>query len=349
MTAAMTPIPETANALAAFVAVSANADAARVFGFEWLSGGAIQENWAVTVEIAGGPMSGRHEAALRTDAPSSVAASRGRAEEFLLLKVAFASGASVPEPLWLDAAGTVAGRPLFLMRRISGTAAGHRLVRAGRDDEARRTLVRSLGAELARIHAIRPPRPDLEFLGVPPRDPAAAAIAMLRGYLDALPRAYPALEWGLRRLETTAPSPAPEDVVLVHRDYRVGNIMIDGDRVTGVLDWEFAGWGDRHEDLGWFTARCWRFGRDEFEAGGLGAAEDFFAGYEETSGRAVDRERVRYWQAMAHARWAAIAAGQGDRFVSGGERTLELALTAHMVPELELELLRQTGPKTHAR
>lgn len=349
MTAAKTSIPETADALAAFIAVSANAVAARVFGFEWLSGGAIQENWAITVEIAGGPMNGRHDVALRTDAPSSVAASRGRAEEFLLLKVAFAAGASVPEPLWLDAAGAVAGRPLFLMRRLSGTAAGHKLVRAERDTEARRALVRGLGAELARIHAIRPPRAGMEFLGVPPRDPANAAVAALRGYLDALPRAYPALEWGLRRLETTPPPHAPEDVALVHRDYRVGNIMIDGDRVTGVLDWEFAGWGDRHEDLGWFTARCWRFGRDEFEAGGLGAAEDFFAGYEEVLGRAVDRDRVHYWQAMAHARWAAIAAGQGDRFVSGGERTLELALTAHMVPELELELLRQTGPKTHAR
>lgn len=347
MTAASKPIPETADALAAFVAVNADADAARVFGFDWLSGGAIQENWAITVEIAGGAMSGRHDVALRTDAPSGVAASRGRAEEFQILRVAFAAGVSVPEPLWLDAAGAVAGRPLFLMRRLGGTTAGHKLVRAERADGARRNLVRSLGAELARIHAIRPPRADLDFLGPPPPDPAAAAVAALRGYLDALPRAYPALEWGLRQLERTGP--APQDAVLVHRDYRIGNLMIDGDRVTGVLDWEFAGWGDPHEDLGWFTARCWRFGRDDLEAGGLGTAEDFFSGYEEASGRAVDRDRVRYWQAMAHARWAAIAAGQGDRFVSGGERTLELALTAHMVPELELQLLRETGPRTHAR
>ena len=176
MTAASKPIPETADALAAFVAVNADADAARVFGFDWLSGGAIQENWAITVEIAGGAMSGRHDVALRTDAPSGVAASRGRAEEFQILRVAFAAGVSVPEPLWLDAAGAVAGRPLFLMRRLGGTTAGHKLVRAERADGARRNLVRSLGAELARIHAIRPPRADLDFLGPPPPDPAAAAV-----------------------------------------------------------------------------------------------------------------------------------------------------------------------------
>ena len=51
---------------------------------------------------------------------------------------------------------------------------------------------------------------------------------------------------------------------------------------------------------------------------------------------------------MAHMRWAVIALQQGDRFVSGGERNLELALTAHIVPELELEILRQTAPTTPA-
>ena len=47
---------------------------------------------------------------------------------------------------------------------------------------------------------------------------------------------------------------------------------------------------------------------------------------------------------MAHMRWAVIALQQADRFVTGGEQNLELALTAHIVPELELEILRQTGP-----
>jgi len=35
---------------------------------------------------------------------------------------------------------------------------------------------------------------------------------------------------------------------------------------------------------------------------------------------------------------------QADRFVTGGERNLELALTAHIVPELELEILSETAP-----
>jgi len=37
------------------------------------------------------------------------------------------------------------------------------------------------------------------------------------------------------------------------------------------------------------------------------------------------------------------ACQQAARHVCGGEESLELALTAHVVPELELEVLRLTG------
>jgi hypothetical protein len=46
---------------------------------------------------------------------------------------------------------------------------------------------------------------------------------------------------------------------------------------------------------------------------------------------------------MAHIRWAVIAADQAQRHLSGEDRSLELALTGHIVPELEWEILRMTG------
>eukprot|EP01035_Chromulina_nebulosa_P049233 gene49233-66860_t len=36
--------------------------------------------------------------------------------------------------------------------------------------------------------------------------------------------------------------------------------MVNATGLTGILDWEFAAWGDPHEDIGWLCARCWRFG-----------------------------------------------------------------------------------------
>ncbi|MNY26375.1 Phosphotransferase enzyme family protein [compost metagenome] len=118
--------------------------------------------------------------------------------------------------------------------------------------------------------------------------------------------------------------------------------MVDGNGLTAILDWEFAGWSDPLEDLGWFCARCWRFGADALEAGGIGQREDFYQGYESVSGRPIDRAQVAYWEVMAHMNWAIIAIQQAERHLSGEEDSLLLALTGHIVPELEYEILRMT-------
>jgi aminoglycoside phosphotransferase (APT) family kinase protein len=127
--------------------------------------------------------------------------------------------------------------------------------------------------------------------------------------------------------------------VLAHNDFRTGNIMLDATGVTGVLDWEFAAWGDGDADLGWLCAKCWRFGNVAQEAGGLGPREALYAGYAAEAGTPVDDTRVRWWELMAHLRWAVIAADQAQRHLSGEERSLELALTGHIVPDLEWEIL----------
>jgi aminoglycoside phosphotransferase (APT) family kinase protein len=309
----------------------------RIAKAEKLSGGAIQQNWALDVEAGG--IAQRW--VLRTDSAAVLAVSRSRAEEFRLLQAAFAAGVTVPEPLFLCAEAGVTGAPFFVMRRVAGTALGPRVVKQERPGGGREALVRALGRELARIHRIRPPRADLGFLGAPPADAARAAIAAMRARLDAAGTPRPAIEWGLRALERGAPPPVPP--VLVHNDYRTGNLMLDATGLTGVLDWEFAAWGDGHADLGWFCAKCWRFGNAAMEAGGLGPRAAFEAGYAEESGAPVDEARAAWWETMAHIRWAVIAADQAGRHLSGEERSLELALTGHMVPELEWEILNRTG------
>ena len=327
-------------ALEAFLAQAAGASAARVERLERLSGGAIQENWRVDLQFADGPYAGPLEAVLRCDSPSGVGSSHGRAHEFALFRAAFAAGVRVPQPLWLCEDAAVFGRPFFVMRRIAGTAAGHRLVKELAGNAGRVRLAQTLGAELARIHSIRPPRPDLGFLPDPDTAPALQAVARHRAWLDRHATPHPALEWGLRWLERHAPPRG--DITLCHRDFRTGNYMVDAGELTGILDWEFAGWGDPLEDIGWFCAKCWRFGAWDREAGGIGAREDFYRGYEDASGRSLERALVAYWEVMAHVTWAVIALQQAERHVSGQEPSLLLALTAHIVPELEYEILTMT-------
>jgi aminoglycoside phosphotransferase (APT) family kinase protein len=118
--------------------------------------------------------------------------------------------------------------------------------------------------------------------------------------------------------------------------------MVEGGVLSGVLDWEFAGWGDPREDLGWFTARCWRFARPDLEAGGVGHLDDLLAGYRSVAPLDLDRDTLRFWQVMAHLRWAVIALQQAERHLCGQQRSLELALTGRLVSELEQELLLLT-------
>lgn len=329
------------NALEAFIARQAGAEGVAIGEAKLLAGGAVQENWLIRADITGGPHAGPLEAVVRTDSPSGgVAVSHNRAAEFALLKAAFAAGVTVPEPLWLCADPQVIGRPFFIMRCIGGTAAGHLLVKDGRYGGDRVQLAERLGMELARIHSIRPPRTDLPFLEWYEEAPALHSINRFRKYLDGHGIPHPALEWGLRWLERNAPPRG--DIVLSHRDFRTGNYMVDEKGLTGILDWEFAGWSDPLEDIGWFCAKCWRFGAKGREAGGIGEREDFYRGYEKVSGKPLDRDQVRYWEVMAHAAWAIIAIQQAERHVSGEETSLLLALTGHIVPELEYEILTMT-------
>jgi aminoglycoside phosphotransferase (APT) family kinase protein len=275
---------------------------------------------------------------VRCDAPSAVAVSLTRAQEFAVLKAAYAAGVKVPAPLWCSRLGS---DEFFIMEYVDGVAAGHRLARDERLVPDRRRLAEQLGENLARIHALGAPVSELDFLRPPQRTPAAAFVAAFRAHLGALPDPHPAIEWGLRWCERNRPR--QETVTFVHHDYRTGNYIVRNGELAAVLDWEFAGYGDPLEDIGWFFARCWRFGRPENVAGGIGAADDFLRGYERASGKAVNRTAIRYWEMAAHIRWAVIALQQAQRHFSGEEPSLELALTRYVVPELEYEILEQTA------
>ncbi len=320
-------------ALAGWLPAALGAEAVEITALAPLSGGAIQENWRLDLVATGGPHAGPQALVLRLDAPSQLAISHPRAAEFRLLQVARAAGVTAPEPVALCADPGVLGRPFFLMRRAGGRADARALTAAAPCPG----LAAALGAELARLHAVRPPDPRLGFLAPPPADPGRAEIAWLRGLLDGLGAAEPALEWGLARLEATAPPPAAP--ALCHRDFRTGNYMVEGGALTAVLDWEFAGWSDPAADLGWLTAPCWRFNRPDLAAGGIGTRAELYAGYA-AHAPLPDDARIRWWEALSTARWATIALMQAAR----DEPSLELALTAHVVPELLLDLLEMTRP-----
>jgi len=117
-----------------------------------------------------------------------------------------------------------------------------------------------------------------------------------------------------------------------------------GWRLTGILDWEFAGWGDPDEDIGWLCCKGWRFARLDREAGGIAARASFYESYERAAGRRLDPERVRFWEVLANVRWAVIALQQSDRHLIGGVRDLSTAIIGRRATECDLELLLLLDP-----
>jgi len=336
------PQAERRAGLARFLASATRAEVVEITGLAPLRGGAIQENWAVDAHFTGGTLAGGQRLVLRTAAATGVAASLDRLQEFAVLRAAFGAGVTVPEPLFASDGAAIFGKPFFVMRRAEGSAAAHRITRDPALDPALPAIAERLGRELARIHSIRPHRADLDFLAPYEEVEPEHQIAGFRTYLDAHPAPRPVLEWGIRWLELHLP-PAT-DPVLCHHDFRTGNYMLDGTVLTGILDWEFTGWGDPHEDIGWFCSKGWRFARLDREAGGIADRAPFYRGYESESGRPVDPERVFFWEVLASVRWAVIALQQSDRHMIRGERSLDLALTGRRASECELELLMLLDP-----
>ncbi|SPJ33645.1 phosphotransferase [Kushneria phyllosphaerae] len=320
------------SVLRAWLAQRSGADNVVIRSQRRLGGGAVQDNRLLEVAVTGGPMAGEQRWVLRSDARAPLAISASRQEEFAVLERAWRHNIQVPEPLWMCADDSVLGRPFMVMRHVAGEASPRALV-AQAGDGALESLVEALGAELARIHAFPLPSDD-DHEGV---DVVSTQLADFHARLARLDQPQPVLAWALRWLECHPPASAQP--VFAHNDFRTGNLMINDGRLEAVLDWEFAGPNAALADIGWFCAPCWRFGGPG-EAGGLGSIDAFIRGYENAGGVHVDREQLDKWIILATLRWAVIALEQGARHDSGVQPDLELALTSHLLPGLELDLLR---------
>jgi aminoglycoside phosphotransferase (APT) family kinase protein len=299
-----------------------------------LYGGACQENFKVELTLNGQPL----KLALRSDAAKSLPNSLKRKDEAKIIDVAVKSGVRTPAARWFTPSLLREGADAYFLDWAPGEAIGRRIVREKELETARSRLPGELAQSLARLHAVRPnDAPDLP-LGKPPARPSVDALEQLRKNLDALPVPFPAVEYAIRWLEERAP--AKEDIVLVHGDFRTGNFLVTSNGLAAILDWEFAHWGSPYEDLAWISVRDWRFGRLDKPIGGFAKRDNFYTAYASAGRQKVDEAQVLWWEICGNLRWAVGSAYQGERYLSGGEKDLELIAIARRAVEMEYEALR---------
>ncbi|MCW2517383.1 MAG: aminoglycoside phosphotransferase [Mycobacterium sp.] len=291
-----------------------------------LTGGASRATWAFEAVTD----AGTRELILRIGPPDEIHA--GMELEAAASGRAAAQGAPVPHVLVADNASTALGNPFLVCDFIGGETIVRRIQRA-LDDDSRADLVRQCARALAAIH-----RADPTGIGLKAPD----QLDEWHARLDEMGDTTAPFEWAFRWLAAHRP-PASSNV-LVHGDFRMGNLIVDtGEhpaRLAAVLDWELTHTGEVYEDLAWFCIRAWRFGAPRsLGAGGLGSIEDFLRAYEETSGTTLDRAAMRWWLVLSTLRWGVICRYQAERHLSGQTRSVELAAIGRRVCETEFDLL----------
>jgi aminoglycoside phosphotransferase (APT) family kinase protein len=337
-----------------------NGAAVELAEFRQLSGGACQDNYLVRLKTP----QAEEQLVLRTDKGGALLGSLTRPQEYQIIERAVAAGVQTPAVKWLSEDPAIVGHPFYLMQKIEGTANAREILKSRQIDFRR--LAAELATNLAKIHSIHYDPKTLPFLdrGLRPgtKDVALTAIADCRRLLDELPGGYPGIELCLNWAEANAP--VTDEIVLAHGDFRSGNFMVhggtevragteadqartmvghagaNGPGLTGILDWEFAHWSDRHEDIGYLRMRDWRFGKVKNEIGGFAAPDDFYPHYEAEAKLKLDENKIRFWEIMGNIRWAIGAAQQGERHLSGKDRGIEFASIGRRVAEMELEAMR---------
>jgi len=289
-----------------------------LLGVERLSGGASQETYCLTI-AAGGHT---RKLAMRRAAGGGLYGAEpverpetypGLAAEAALMRAAGAVGVPEPEILHVLAEEDGLGEG-FIMQWLEGEALGARIARSPEFADLREHLAYDCGRVLARIHAI-----DLDATGL--RDllsPISAeefveqTWARYREYDTPQPMIDYTGRWLLDHL------PTANRQVLVHNDFRNGNIMVDSNELVAVLDWEIAHIGDPMRDLG-----SWRFGVGDKAVGGFGDRADLFRGYEAESGLTIDPEQVKFWEVFGSFWWAVGCIGMAQQYRIGPDRSVE--------------------------
>jgi aminoglycoside phosphotransferase (APT) family kinase protein len=286
----------------------------RIEGFRPVSTGRSRDNWVFdAVWRRVGTDTWNREALIARCDPEGGLLETDRAVEFEVLKALTNSNLLTASPRWLDATGEGLGRPCLVMERLPGTCDYYAL--SGDAPLAERVnLAERLCALMCAVHAV-----DWQGIGLDKTlaDPGPwASKAALVEWEAVLRRdqmePYPELALAGQWLREHAPR-SPR-TVLVHADFKVGNVLTEDGNIVALLDWELAHLGDPHEDLGWVTQPLRK--REHFIPGAWGRSE-LLDHYQEVSGQEVDQDAVLWWNVFAAYKTAVMQASGLRAFMEG--------------------------------
>jgi len=293
-----------------------------------LTAGANMEIWAF--ECAGQPLIlRRHPGGVP---PTENSGGLSLNHEASVVTLAYENGVSAPQVIGRLTADDDLGVG-FVMARIEGEALPYKLFKDPNYAGALAKFTEQCAEQLAKIHAIAPARVTVDL----PALTIEQNLSNLKAALDMFGVQIPIYSYALNWLEKNIPDEVP--ACLLHGDFRMGNLLIDNNGMSAVLDWELAHIGDPAEDLAWLCMPSWRFGNYDRAVGGVGQIDDLLAAYQRVSGQTIDRQRFNFWLVYATLRWGMMTLKMTDIWRNGLDRSMERALIGTRASEVELDLL----------
>lgn len=296
-----------------------------------LSGGASQETYAFEVQTPNSTVDlilRRSPTGIDRDTST---ASVTLAQEAKLIELARNNGVPAPRVIYVCSPEDNIGDSFVMSREIGETLA-RKILRDNTYVSTRKILARQCGDALAKIHAVA--IDSLDWLQ------NRAGIAQLDRYEEIF-RGFgvhrPILELAIRWLRDNPPKPS--DTVLVHGDFRLGNLMVDENGLVAVLDWELAHLGDPREDIAWICVNSWRFGVMERRVGGFGDLNELLDTYNETSGKNFLAKEIDWFEILGSLKWGIMCMTMYEVFRSGADPSVERAAIGRRVSETEIDII----------
>ena len=200
--------------------------------------------------------------------------------DFHGLRIARKHGIPAPEPVLLDASGDLLGVPGIVTTFVEGTQNAN-----PRDPN---TWARDVAELLLRIHDVSPDADDRRHI----YDGKEMGLYFLSGDWPERMAGHPLSETiygAIRDLRETLTADRP---VFLHMDFWPGNILwLDG-RISAVVDWDAAAYGDPALDVGYFRMDAYLRGIKE-------AADPFLEYYQASSGPV---RNLGFWELACAAR-----------------------------------------------
>ncbi|WP_110802497.1 phosphotransferase family protein [Mycolicibacterium iranicum] len=214
-----------------------------------------------------------------------------------ILKALQRSDVPVPDVLLEDSGAPPEVPPLFVMSLCAGDA-----VEPLFDVDAELPTHACIGARflnaavaMARLHRLSPA--TLGVHGEAVSGPADEIERWSRTLHTVDPGLVP--DWQEVRAMLASAVPPPNGPAVVHGDFRLGNLLADGEHITAVIDWEIWSVGDPRIDVGWFLVNAdpHTYQRVSACAGAVPPAGELIAAYCAELG--TEPTDLRWFEALA--------------------------------------------------